>query len=188
MNASRKIAVLSSCVGWAVDYQDVPFSRRSICPIKKLMNFQFLNEIWKLVNLRFEINFTLRPFLWKWSLWKIDNIIFKIKFYFHIGSIHIETENGSKMVQNWPFSLKNWVFWLQNWAFGLKSGHFELETGFFTSKIHTLNSLLDILHLKSELCDCVPVTRGVKELQLIKFMREHPVHNSKWNECSKRMF
>ena len=35
MNASRKIAVLSSCVGWAVDYQDVPFSRRSICPIKK---------------------------------------------------------------------------------------------------------------------------------------------------------
>ena len=141
MNASRKIAVLSSCVGWAVDYQDVPFSRRSICPIKKLMNFQFLNDIWNFLNLRFEINFTLRPFLWKWSLWKIDNIIFKIKFYFHIGSIHIETKNGSEMGQNWTFSPH-----------------------------------------------CVPVTSGVKELQLIKFMREHPVHNSKWNECSKRMF
>ena len=111
MNASRKIAVLSSCVGWAVDYQDVPFSRRSICPIKKLMNFQFLNDIWNFLNLRFEINFTLRPFLWKWSLWKIDNIIFKIKFYFHIGSIHIETKNGSEMGQNWTFSPQNLAFW-----------------------------------------------------------------------------
>ena len=147
MNASRKIAVLSSCVGWAVDYQDVPFSRRSICPIKKLMNFQFLNDIWNFLNLRFEINFTLRPFLWKWSLWKIDNIIFKIKFYFHIGSIHIETKNGSKL-------------------------------DIFTSKLSVLTSIWD----------CVPVTRGVKELELIKFMREHPVHNSTWNECSKRMF
>ena len=47
------------------------------------------------LNLRFEINFTPRPFLWKWS--KNDNFIFKIKFYFHIGSIHIET---IKMGQN----------------------------------------------------------------------------------------
>ena len=115
--------------------------------LKKLMNFQFLNDIWNFLNLRFEINFTLRPFLWKWSLWKIDNIIFKIKFYFHIGSIHIETKNGSKL-------------------------------DIFTSKLSVLTSIWD----------CVPVTRGVKELQLIKFMREHPVHNSKWNECSKRMF